>query len=66
MIVFVNDTAVEIFRGARVRDVILAYSIDDYTALQKGKRLVRERMNYITEPDGPVVEGQHLSIESIE
>lgn len=60
MKVYVNDIPVIIFRGARVGEVVLAYSKHGYKLLRSGYLTIYDRFGNLTEPDGPVLEGQHF------
>jgi len=63
MTVFINKIPVTIFKGALIRDVILSYSIRSYKMLQNGYLCIYDRFGNLTEPDGPVKEGQHFKLK---
>jgi hypothetical protein len=58
--VFLNDTEITIFKGAVIKDIVLAYSKTSYKRLKSGYLSVYDRFGFQTEPDGPVMEGQHF------
>jgi hypothetical protein len=60
MNVFINHTEITIFKGALIKDVVLAYSRTSYQRLKSGYLSVYDRFGFQTEPDGPVMEGQHF------
>ena len=45
MKVYVNDTEVTIFDGAKVEDVIRKYSMDDYKKVKEGKMNVYDKFD---------------------
>jgi hypothetical protein len=63
MIVYINNTEINIFKGARIRDAILAYSLHTLKMVQTGKLSIFDRFGNLTEPDGPLIEGQRLTLK---
>jgi hypothetical protein len=61
--VFLNHREMTIFKGATIRDVVLAYSKSSYKRLISGYLNVYDRFGFQTEPDGPVMEGQHFYLK---
>ena len=58
MKVILNKNEIQIFRGATVSDLVLAYSERSHKMLKQGKLCVYDRFGNLTEPDGPVYDGQ--------
>jgi hypothetical protein len=63
MKVFVNGKEIQIFQGATVKDIILSYSEKSYKRLKGGFLGVYDRFGFLTEPDGPVMEGQQFYLK---
>jgi len=63
MIVYINHKAISIFKGAIVLDAIRAYSAYSLKQVMSGKLLIMDRFGNITDPDGPMREGQILSLK---
>jgi hypothetical protein len=55
-----NDKKIEIFAGARVRDVLLKYSQEKYQDALCGKTIVIDKNKNQVDLDGEVSEGQRL------
>lgn len=62
MKVFINKREVTIFTGARLSDAVLAYSKHAYKMLLSNKLILTDRFGNLTEPDGPVTEGQKFRL----
>jgi hypothetical protein len=63
MIIYINKYKVEVFTGARVKDAVLAYSRKSYTMMLKEKLLAFDRFGNQTDADGPLIEGQKLTLK---
>jgi hypothetical protein len=61
--VFINNREIVIFRGATVGDAVLNYSVFSYKKLKTGYLSVIDRFGFRTEPDGPLMEGQHFLLK---
>jgi len=66
MKVTLNKREISIFKGAKISDLVLAYSERSYKMLLSGKLCVYDRFGNLTEPDGPVYEGQVFFLKRIE
>ncbi|MDP4280988.1 MAG: hypothetical protein Q8867_02455 [Bacteroidota bacterium] len=62
MVIFVNNQEIRIFEGAKVRDAVLAYSREIYSALIKGKIRIVDRFGNNTDPDGTLSPNQSIFI----
>lgn len=60
MTVLINDKEIEIFTGARVRDVLLKYSKEAYNAALSDENFIIDKNNNSIDLDGGVSEGQRL------
>lgn len=60
MNVHINDKVIEIFEGARVRDVVLKYSQKEYQSALGGKTIIIDKNDNPVDLDGEVSEGQRL------
>lgn len=58
MIIFINNTPVEIFNGANLGHVVLKYSLRSYKMVCSGKLAIFDKYGFKTEPDAPIKEGQ--------
>ena len=63
MRVFINNTEVNIFYGATLKETIMAYSKTSYKKLKSGYLAVYDRFGFRTEMDGPVFEGQQFFLK---
>lgn len=63
MKVIVNNKEVQIFKGACLSDVILAYSKHSFKLLNSGIYNLIDKYGNITEADGPAHEGQILFLK---
>lgn len=63
MIIYINNNKVEVFSGARVKDAVLAYSRKSYTMMLNEKLLAFDRFGNLTDTDGPLIEGQKLTLK---
>ncbi len=55
-----NDNVIEIFAGARVRDVVLKYSHGIYRLALSGEIIIKDKSDNRVDLDGEVSEGQRL------
>ena len=62
MKVYINNQPVIVFKGATLGDAVLASSKRRYRLLCSGYLVACDRFGNITEPDGPVQEGQHFRL----
>jgi len=58
MKVTINKHEIILFKGATINDLVLAYSERSHNMMKLGKLCVYDRFGNVTEPDGPVYEGQ--------
>ncbi len=63
MIVQMNEKVIEIFSGAKVRDVLLKYSEEEYRAALSGQTITMDKNNNPVGLDGEVSNGQRLYIK---
>jgi len=66
MKVTLNNSVINIFKGATISEMVLAYSTRSYKMLKSGKLCVFDRFGNLTEPDGPVYEGQLFYLKRAE
>jgi hypothetical protein len=66
MKVTLNKSIITIFKGATISDMVLAYSERSFKMLKSGKLCVYDRFGNLTEPDGPVYEGQLFFLKRAE
>jgi len=66
MKVTLNKSIITIFKGATISDMVLAYSERSFKMLKSGKLCVYDRFGNLTEPDGPVYEGQLFLLKRAE
>jgi len=66
MKVYLNKTEIIIFKGARIGDMVLAYSERSHKMLKSGKLCVYDRFGNLTETDGPVYDGQVFFLKRAE
>ena len=66
MKVTLNKSEITIFKGAKISDLVLAYSERSYKMLITGKLTVFDRFGNLTEIDGPVYEGQVFVLKRAE
>ena len=59
----VNDQTVEIFSGARVRDVLRKYSRAEWTQVRKNEKTVCDRHGHEVGLDGELTGGEELFIK---
>ena len=62
MKVIINNREISIFRGATVRDAVMAYSLESYLQLQNGQLIVTDRFNNHLESDGALSDGQYIKL----
>jgi len=65
MIVCINDKEITIFKGARLADAVLSYSKHSYKMVKSGYLAIFDRFGFLTEADGPALEGQHFFLKVI-
>jgi hypothetical protein len=63
MKVYINKKEVCIFAEACIRDALRAYSSRSLRMVLTGKLSVFDRFGNLTEPDGPLIEGQQLTLK---
>ncbi len=66
MKVTLNKSEITIFKGAKISDLVLAYSERSYKMMKTGKLCVYDRFGNLTEADGPVYEGQVFFLKRVE
>lgn len=66
MKLYINETLIEIFNGARVMDALLKYSKDDRRAVMRGEKQVTDDCANLILPDGELTDGQHIYITKSE
>ncbi len=66
MKVTLNNNEIIIFKGATISEMVLAYSLRSHKMLKNGKLCVYDRFGNLTEPDGPVYEGQLFYLKRAE
>jgi hypothetical protein len=65
MKVYLNGKEIIIFKGATLGDVVLASSKQSYKMLKSGYLGIYDRYGFLTESDGPAVEGQQFFLKII-
>ncbi len=65
MRIFINEKEIVLFRGATLKEAILTYSKVSYKKTESGYLGIYDRFGFLTEPDGPVYEGQHFFLKVI-
>ena len=65
MKIYINNKELRVFQGARIRDAILACSPRLLHLVLAGKLAVHDRFGNRTELDGPLIEGQRLTLKRI-
>ncbi|UCH93426.1 MAG: hypothetical protein JSV88_24570 [Candidatus Aminicenantes bacterium] len=65
MKIFINDTEIEIFSGARVRDALLKYSKKEFQAIIQGKKKVVDKHRNPIDPEGELSDAQQLYITGV-
>jgi hypothetical protein len=63
MRVYINRKVVDIFQGATLGDVVLAYSKRCFKMVMSGYLDVYDRFGYLTSVDGAVSDGQHFTLK---
>lgn len=63
MKVYINKKEICIFEGACIRDALQAYSPRSLRMVLTGKLSIFDRFGNLTEPDGPLIEGQQLTLK---
>ena len=66
MKIILNKSEIIMFKGATVSDLVLAYSVRSHKMLTHGKLCVYDRFGNLTEPDGPVYDGQLFFLKRAE
>ena len=66
MTVFINDSKIEIFRGALVMDAVRCYSMRSSKRVVSGALLIVDRFGNKTGADGELTEGQKLYLKKCE
>jgi hypothetical protein len=62
MKVYIDNKEVHIFSGARIRDALLAFSPHMLRMVLAGNLSVSDRFGNPTEVDGPLIDGQRLTL----
>jgi len=62
----VNDQAIEIFSGAKIRDVLRKYSSSELKLVQKNEKKVCDRHGYEVAIDGELSGDEEFFIKSVE
>ncbi|MFN2362915.1 MAG: hypothetical protein ABR596_01355 [Halarsenatibacteraceae bacterium] len=60
MKIFINDTEVTIFNGAKVKDVLRKYSMEEFKEVKKGKMYVHDKYGNKVMLGGELREGEEL------
>lgn len=60
MQITMNGQAIEIFAGARVKDVLRKYSHDEWTRVRKNEKIVSDRYGHEVGLDGELTGGEEL------
>jgi hypothetical protein len=63
MKVYINAKEISIFKGARIQDAVLTYSTRSHRMVITGTLSVFDRFGNRTEPDGPLIEEQRLTLK---
>ncbi len=58
--VFVNDRAVTVYRGMKVKHALITYDSDAYEACRKGSWNVRDENGFLVGLEGALHEGSRL------
>ena len=58
MKVTLNNSEIILFKGATISEMVMAYSARSFKMFKSGKLCVFDRFGNLTEPDGPVYDGQ--------
>ena len=66
MKVILNKNEINIFKGATISDIVLAYSKRSFKMMKEGKLCVYDRFGNLTEADGPAYEGQVFFLKRAE
>jgi len=64
MKISINNREIEIFSGARVKDALMKYSVEDYHHVMKGKKMVVDKMGNRSSLDGEISEGDCFMVKS--
>jgi hypothetical protein len=63
MNIFINEKKISVFNGATLKDAVLSYSTQAFKMVKNGYLGIYDRFGFLTEPDGPVTEGQHFYLK---
>jgi hypothetical protein len=66
MKVTLNKSEIIIFKGAKISDLVLAYSERSYKMMKSGKLCVYDRFGNLTAFDGPVYDGQVFFLRRVD
>lgn len=58
----VNDEVVQIFHGAKVKDVIRSYSYDEYKKVKKGEKIIQDQHGNQVMPNGELMGNEEFYI----
>jgi hypothetical protein len=64
MKVFIDNQEIEIFSGARVGDVLMKYSDDDYHQVLAWEKVIVDEQGNRYSLDGEISEGDRFSVEA--
>jgi hypothetical protein len=65
MIVFINEKKISVFKGATLANAVLTYSKEIFKKVQEGSLGIFDRFGFLTESDGPAIEGQHYFLKEL-
>ncbi|NVO19013.1 MAG: hypothetical protein HXX13_04900 [Bacteroidetes bacterium] len=65
MKVYINEQEIVIFAGACIKDAVIAYSVESWKRLKSTKMVVLDRFGNMTDPDGPMMDGQKFTLIEI-
>lgn len=58
----VNGKTIEIFSGAKVKDVIRKYSVEEYKKVQNNKKVIKDPDGNIVMPNGELIGDEEFFI----
>lgn len=65
MKIYINDTDIEIFNGARIRNALMKYSKKEFQEILKGKKQVIDSRKNQLDLDGELSATQYLYIVDV-
>ncbi|MCK4259356.1 MAG: hypothetical protein KAX49_10285 [Halanaerobiales bacterium] len=63
MEVNINHKSIKIFQGAKVKDVLRKYSMEDYNAVHRGEKIIVTNLSHPISLEGELIGGENLKIE---